>query len=129
MKTRLILPMIFLLFPILAASQGDPAFNGKWVVVPQASHDIALFATMSVEFRQQPSSVTLLQKWGTNRFFLDSLVLKLGGVVNTMAIHDRPWPSNVFMGRSHFRGERQAARPIAPGRSEPIRRGGGARPR
>ena len=61
MKTRFFVPLIFLLFPILAASQGDPAFNGKWVVVPQASHDIALFASMSVEFSQQPSGVTLLQ--------------------------------------------------------------------
>ena len=98
MKTRLFLPLILLLFPILAASQGDPAFNGKWVVVPQASHDIALFASMSVEFRQQPSSITILQKWGGSRFFLDSLALELGGVTNTVPVHDRVWPSNVFMG-------------------------------
>jgi hypothetical protein len=98
MKTRLILPVIFFLFPILASGQGDPAFNGKWVVIPQASHDIALFGTMSVDFRQQPSSVTILQKWGTSRYYLDSLSLKVGGAINTVPVHDRPWPSNVFMG-------------------------------
>jgi hypothetical protein len=98
MKKRLFLPLLFLLFPVLAMSQGDPAFTGRWVVVPQSSHDIALFGTMSVEFRQQPSAVTILQKWGGARFFMDSLALKVGGVSNTVTIRDRVWPTNVFMG-------------------------------
>jgi hypothetical protein len=98
MKSRLLILFSLLLLPFIASSQGDPAYSGKWVVVSQSSHDIALYGTMSVEFRQEASTVTLLQKWGANRFFLDSLALKFGGAVNTVPIRDRVWPSNVFMG-------------------------------
>ena len=97
MKQLLLLWIVFLL-PALAQSQGDPAFQGTWTLIPQASHDVALYGTMSVEFRQQPKSVLLLQKWGTSRFFLDSLNLTLGGTVNSIPVNNRVWPSNVFMG-------------------------------
>lgn len=100
MKEKIILLAAAILIPALTASQGDPSFNARWMLIPQMSHEIGLYGTLSIDIRHQSSSITIVQKWGTSRFFIDSLALKLGGVVNTVTIRDRVWPTNVFMGLS-----------------------------
>jgi hypothetical protein len=100
MKRSALTLISVLLLPLFAASQGNPGFNGKWSLIPQESHDIGLFANLSIDFQQGPSSVTLIHKWGSGRSYTDSLSLQTGGAVTTMKIRDRVWPANVFMGLS-----------------------------
>lgn len=99
MNRKLSLLIAFFL-PSLAIGQGNPAFDGAWKLIPQMSHDIGLYGTLSIEIRQLKTGVSLIHKWGTSRTFVDSLDLKIGGAVNTAAIRDRIWPPNVFMGLS-----------------------------
>jgi len=92
--------LALLLLPIPGAGQGNPAFNGKWTFIQQMSDDIGLYASLSIDFRQTASTVTILHKWGTGRSFLDSLSLEVGGKINKIPVTNRVWPSNVFMGIS-----------------------------
>jgi len=100
MKRKHFVLLIVILFPAFGRSQGNPNFNSKWTLIPQMSHDIGLYANLSIEFRQNGSALQIIQKWGTGREFIDSLDLQVGGVVNNISVHDRVWPANVFMGLS-----------------------------
>lgn len=86
------------LFASLSFSQGDPAFNGKWALIPHLSHDVGLYANLSIDIHQGSSDVILAHRWGGGRFFLDSVALQTGGAVTRVEIRDRVWPANVFMG-------------------------------
>jgi hypothetical protein len=100
MRLRATLFVFALLLPVVVAGQGNPAFNGKWTFIQQMSDDIGLYASLSIDFRQTASTVTLLHKWGSGRSFLDSLSLEVGGTINKIAVTNRVWASNVFMGIS-----------------------------
>jgi len=86
------------LFTSLSFSQGDPAFIGKWALIPHLSHDVGLYANLSIDIHHGPSNVILAHRWGGGRFFLDSVALRVGGAVTRIDIRDRVWPANVFMG-------------------------------
>ena len=81
-------------------SQDKLAFSGRWILIPEKSSEIGLYSTLSIEIRQTNTSVTIIQIWGTSRFFKDSVTLKTGGGVNTVPVRNRVWPTNVFMGLS-----------------------------
>jgi hypothetical protein len=59
--------LIATLLPTFGLGQGNSNFNGKWTLIPQMSHDIGLFANLSIEFRQNGPEVNIIQKWGTGR--------------------------------------------------------------
>jgi hypothetical protein len=92
--------LIALLSFSLGFGQGNAGFDGKWVLIPQMSQEIGLYGALSIDIKQGPSNVLVVQKWGTSRSFTDSLALKVGGAVNEIPVRDRVWPSNVFMGLS-----------------------------
>lgn len=96
----ILLALLIALLPTLGAGQGSSGFDGKWVLIPHMSQEIGLYGTLSIEIQQLPSSVLIVQKWGTSRSFTDSIALNLGGTVNDIPVRDRVWPSNVFMGFS-----------------------------
>ncbi|MDP2885655.1 MAG: GxGYxYP family putative glycoside hydrolase [Ignavibacteria bacterium] len=98
MKKSLFSIALVILLPFVTVGQGNSAFSGKWTLLPQMSHDIGLFANLTIDIRPGASTVVLIHKWGTSRSFVDSLSLQLGGAVNTVSIRDRVWPANVFMG-------------------------------
>jgi hypothetical protein len=87
-----------LMIPLSLFAQGDPAYVGKWEMLPAQSTDIDLWGTLSVEFRSVGTTVGLVEQWGGARNFRDSLVLRTGGAVNAVPIRNRVFPSNVFMG-------------------------------
>ena len=95
--TAAVFALAFLL-PSLGFSAGSHNFDGKWKLIPNKSSEISLYRNLSLEIHQKGSRVTLIQKWGTRRFFADTLVLKTGGKVNKIKIKNRVFPTNVFMG-------------------------------
>ncbi|MEA2004794.1 MAG: GxGYxYP family putative glycoside hydrolase [Acidobacteriota bacterium] len=99
--------VIILLVPVFGISQGDPAFNGKWTLIPDKSTEIDLYGTLSLEFQLDGSTVTIIQTWGTRRSFTETLVLKTGGAVNIVPINNRVFPTNVFMGLSMPVGDKR----------------------
>lgn len=104
---RLLLIMVMVLSPSLAQSAGDPAFNGKWTLLPLKSSEIDLYQTSSLDFSQDGSTVTILHTWGRGRSHTDTLVLKTGGEMNRVPVNNRVWGSNVFMGISMDTTSRQ----------------------
>ncbi len=93
-----------LFVPVLVLGQGDLGFNGKWTLIPEKSTEIDLYATLSLEIQQDTSTVTIIQTWGSGRSFKDTLKLKTDGSVNQVPVHDRVWPTNVFIGISMQKG-------------------------
>jgi len=86
----------FVATSVLAA--GNSAFNGEWVLVPQKSTEIDLYGSLELSFTLAGDRVTVIEKWGGNRSFADTLNLKADGSTNRVAFRDRVWPTNVFMG-------------------------------
>jgi len=89
-----------LFLPAMSTGKGNPNFTGQWKLIPEKSSEIGLYRTLSIDFQQKGSTVTIIEKWGTRRSFSDTLVLKTGGIVNKVPIKNRVFPSNVFMGLS-----------------------------
>ena len=89
-----------LLIPAISFSQGNPNFNGQWTLLSEKSSEIGLYNTLSIDFKQEAESVTIIQKWGTSRSFSDTLQLNTDGKFSDFPINDRVFPSNVFMGLS-----------------------------
>lgn len=92
--------LIFCLLPALTFSQGDPQFEGKWILIPEESSEIGLYRTLSLEIQQKGTTVILIQKWGTSRSFEERWTLETGGKINRVPITNRVFPTNVFMGLS-----------------------------
>ena len=74
--------------------------NGSWKVVPQMSHEIGGFRTMSAEIRLDAKTVTVVQRWGTRNIHVDSITVPLNGTQKSFPVRSRVWPANVFMGVS-----------------------------
>jgi len=93
--------VLLLGIPSLSFSQGGAGINGRWTLLPEKSSEIGLYPTLSIEIRDaSPRSATIIQTWGTSRFFKDSMTVRIGGAVNKIPVDNRVWPTNVFMGAS-----------------------------
>jgi hypothetical protein len=95
--------LILLWLPL--QSQSLSPLTGSWNFIHQNSHEIGLYGTLSINIREEAGAVTILQKWGTTRFFVDSLTLPVNGTQTKLAVSSRVWPANVFMGLSMPVGE------------------------
>lgn len=73
---------------------------GEWVLVRQASTEIDLYGTLTIEISKLKDGLVLTRTFGGSRFYEESLTLKTGGVVNRIPVRDRVFPTNVFMGLS-----------------------------
>lgn len=82
-----LITMLFL--PALVIGKGDPAFNGKWTLIKEKSSEIGLYEISALDIREDASSITIIQTWGTSRFFRDTLVLKTDGAVNHVPVRNR----------------------------------------
>ncbi len=78
----------------------DLTVEGEWILVPQASTEIDLYGTLTVEISRSGDELTLVRTFGRSRSFRDSLTLKTGGFANRVQVGDRVFPTNVFMGLS-----------------------------
>ena len=92
--------IVMLFLPLAGIAQGDPGLEGRWVLIPEKSTEIDLYATLALEIKQDGPTVKIIQTWGRGRSFVETLVLKTDGSVNFVPINDRVFPTNVFMGLS-----------------------------
>ncbi len=97
---------IFLLltFSLLLAQESSNIW-GKWNLIPEKSSEIALYRTLSVTFEKAGSNIRLIQRWGTRRSFVDTLLFSANGKTSLVPIRNRVFPTNVFMGLSMAVGE------------------------
>jgi hypothetical protein len=89
--------MLLTLLSVSSLLAGDK-LTGTWEYIPHKSTDIDLYGTMSVEIRSTDARVTVINTWGRGRSFRDSMNLALGGAETRIAVKNRVFPSNVFMG-------------------------------
>lgn len=92
--------IVLSVFTLTAFAQSPTPFTGSWTLVPQSSHEIGLYGTLSLRIRQEDGSITIIQKWGTTRSYTDSLTLPLNSSPTRVPVTSRVWPANVFMGLS-----------------------------
>jgi hypothetical protein len=90
-----------ILLPALALPAAQPlTLEGKWVLVPQASTEIDLYGSLTLEIALRPGGLSFTRTFGGARSFVDALSIQTGGAVNRIAVTDRVFPTNVFMGLS-----------------------------
>lgn len=107
MIRRLTLIMVMWLGCAAALSAEGPTLEGEWVLVPQASTEIDLFGSLTVEIARKDGGLSLTRTFGGARSFKDAMILKTGGHANQVPILDRVFPTNVFMGLSMPVGTRR----------------------
>jgi hypothetical protein len=101
---------VALLFTGRASGQTDSALIGSWELLPDRSTEIDLYGTLTVSIARRGKAVEIVRKFGSARFFTDSLVVTPGGSAVTKAIDNRVFPTNVFMGLSMPVGDRREIR-------------------
>ncbi len=104
--------MKHLIFSLLLSSTlllAQPAtdFWGEWELIPQASSEISLYGTLSLQLQNHEQGISIIQKWGRGRSFSDTLTLKTDGTANELKVPHRVWPTNVFMGLSMIPGDKR----------------------
>jgi hypothetical protein len=109
MNTRSFLHLALFLLLVSVSRAQDP-LSGAWELLPSQSTDIDLYGTLSVRILPAGSHVTVVQRWGGGRSFLDSLDLPLDGTTVSVPVTDRVFPSNVFMGLMMVVGEKREVR-------------------
>jgi hypothetical protein len=110
MKTASLLLCTILVLPCSGPAQTDPALLGSWELLPDKSTEIDLYGMLSVSIARRGGAVEVVRKFGSARFFTDSLVLTPGGKTVAKTIDSRVFPTNVFMGLSMPTGARREVR-------------------
>lgn len=102
MHARIVFPVIlfYLSFSVPSFSQSIAPLTGSWNLIPQNSHEIGLYGTLSLDIREHSGAVTIIQRWGTSRAYSDTITIPLDGSPATLPVTSRVWPTNVFMGLS-----------------------------
>lgn len=111
-KRCLYVLMTAFLMPALAQTQGNPDFNGNWILIRDKSSEIGLYETLSIDIRQTGPDLTIIHKWGTSRSLSDTLNLKTDGTLALVPINDRVFPTNVFMGLSQPVGAKRQIKAV-----------------
>jgi len=102
--------LLLTIAPSGTALRAESPFNGAWELIPAKSTEIDLYGTLSLRLEVREADLTLVQRWGGRRSFTDSLVLPTDGTAATVAVVNRVFPSNVFMGLSMKVGEERTLR-------------------
>jgi len=92
--------LLLTIVPSGTGLRGESPFTGAWELIPARSTEIDLYGVLSLRFEVREADLTLVQRWGGRRSFTDSLVLPTDGTAAKLAVVDRVFPSNVFMGLS-----------------------------
>jgi hypothetical protein len=93
-----------------AIPQPDDSLVGSWELLPDKSTDIDLYKTLTVKIQQTPAGILVVDRWGGDRHFLDSLLLPVDGRAVQVPIMHRVFPSNVFMGLMMPVGEQRTVK-------------------
>lgn len=101
--------VLFLMFMSLTArTQTD--ITGQWELLPAKSAEIGLYETLSIEILRNVNQFTVIQKWGAQRSYSDTLELIPDGREKTILIKNRVFPTNVFMGLSMPVGQKRTVK-------------------
>ena len=97
---RKILPFILVLSVSPVFCQDLP-FTGTWELVKAQSSTIDLFSTLEIDLNQKGKEISLIRRWGRgSSSATDSLCVRLNGSGGKVAVGNRLFPTNVFMGIS-----------------------------
>jgi hypothetical protein len=107
---RLVLILIILFFSAAALGGEELSLEGEWILVPQASTEIDLYGTLTLEIGPTDDELILTRTFGGRRSFRESLALKTGGFANQVPVFDRVFPTNVFMGLSMASGSERSVK-------------------
>jgi hypothetical protein len=97
---RLTILFAMFLTALCTAASGAFDIEGKWESIAAHSTDIDLYGSLSVDVRFSATHLTIIRQFGTTRNFRDSLRLPLDGSQVPVAVTNRVFPTNVFMGLS-----------------------------
>ncbi len=92
--------VVLILLQFIPTVQAKETVEGDWTLIRERSSAIELYEMLSLNFQLKGENLTLIQKWGASRSYLDTLQIKTNGLAQTFRIKSRVFPTNVFMGLS-----------------------------
>jgi hypothetical protein len=82
----------------------EPTLEGSWVLIRQASAEIDLYGSLTLDFKLQEQGLSITRKFGGRRSFEETLIMDTGGSAARIPVDNRVFPTNVFMGLSRAVG-------------------------
>ena len=94
----LILTLLISLAVFTGVSAQEIAFQGKWTLIRDGSSDLDYFRNMTIQFTVNQSEITIAKEYGPRRKSTEFMTLKPDGAKNSVAVKNRAFLSNFFMG-------------------------------
>jgi hypothetical protein len=86
------------LLTFVGLSAQDMAFQGKWALIKEASSDLDYFGSMTIQFTVKKDEITVVKEVGPRRKSVETMVLKTGGIKNSVPVMDGTFMFNLYMG-------------------------------
>ena len=83
---------------LTGVSAQETAFQGKWKLIKEMSSNLDYFQYMTVEFSLKQGEVAVTKEFGPKRRSVETMVLPTNGTKKSMAVKDRTFMSNLYMG-------------------------------
>ena len=90
--------------PAAPSSPAHANFTGTWDILTTQSTDIDHFRSLKVTIRAKGDQITIIQRWQTRSFILDSLTITPGGPEVAIPVSHWAYTHNLFMGRRYPEG-------------------------
>jgi hypothetical protein len=83
---------------LAGVSAQESAFQGKWKLIKEMSSNLDYFQYMTVEFALKQGEVAVTKEFGPKRRSVEMMVLPTNGTKRSVAVKDRTFMSNLYMG-------------------------------
>ena len=83
---------------LTGVSAQETAFQGKWKLIKEMSSNLDYFQYMTVEFTLKQGEVAVTKEFGPKRRSVETMVLPTNGTKKSVAVKDRTFMSNLYMG-------------------------------
>lgn len=81
-----------------AAGAQQLGFQGKWTLIQEGSSNLDYFQSMTIQFSVGRDEITIDKQFGPRRPCSEKMVLKTDGTTKKLAVTDRTFMSNLYMG-------------------------------
>jgi len=90
--------LIIVIMLAVSAFGQEPAFNGKWKLIPAKSSTLDYYRSATLEFAVKEDALTLTTWQGPKRVYEEQMTLNTTGRPQPVEIRDGSFASNLFMG-------------------------------
>jgi|WetSurMetagenome_2_1015567.scaffolds.fasta_scaffold06659_1 hypothetical protein len=107
LSVMLLCALAAIITPLAAAPPAHVDLTGTWENLTAQSTDIDHFRALTVTIRAKGEQLTIIQRWQTRSFLLDSVTITPGGPEVSIPASHWAYSHNLFMGRRYADGSQR----------------------